>query len=283
MPTKNKALVNALNSEYIPNTKTTIIMKQIVFILTIFLGWNTVSGQISNGGFENGSNPDLSNWEWTCFAESDSSTPPGGGNWSIKVWGGNTQGCFPGYSYQKIPAITNGQTFLLTSWAFAQTAPQVGLYLGKINSGVITLQSGDTTSSISWTQLSLQSTFSLSLGDTAIVVLHGGLTGGPVQGYGYFDLINLQQVTGINSLAQKQSMKLYPNPFNNQTTLRTDKKFQNATLIMNNNLGQTVKQMGNINGQTIVLERGNLPRGLYFIHLSEKNKIIAIKKLIITD
>ena len=258
-------------------------MKQILFILTVFLTYNTVSGQILNGGFENSLNPDLSNWEWTCFAESDSSTPPGGGSWSIKVWGGNTQGCFPGYSYQKIPAIANGQTFLLTGWAFAQTAPPVGLYLGKINSGIITLQSGDTTLSNSWTQLSLQSTFSLSSGDTAIVVLHGGLAGGPVQGYGYFDMINLQQVTGINSLEQKQSLKLYPNPFNNQTTLRTDKKFQKATLTINNTFGQTVKQMENINGQTIILERDNLSRGLYVIHLSENNKIIETKKLIITD
>jgi hypothetical protein len=258
-------------------------MKQIFCILTVFFGYNAVSGQISNGDFENGLNPDLSNWEWTCFAEPDSSTPPGGGNWSIKVWGGNTQGCFPGYSYQKIPAITNGQTFQLTGWAFAQTAPPVGLYLGKINSGIITLQAGDTTSSATWTQLGLQSTFSLSISDTAIVVLYGGLAGGPVQGYGYFDLINLQQVTGINSLDEHQSLHLYPNPFNNQTTLRTDKYFQNARLTLNNNLGQTVKQMENINGQKIILERSNLSRGSYIIHLSENNKIIATKKLIITD
>ena len=258
-------------------------MKQILFILTVFLACNFVNGQILNGSFESGTFPDLSNWEWTCSAEMGNSAPPDGGSWSIKVWGGNTQGCFPGYAYQKIPTITNGQTFLLTGWAFAQTTPPVGLYLGKINNGVITLQSGNTTSSISWTQLSLQSTFSLSSGDTAIVVLHGGLAGGPVQGYGYFDLINLQQVTEINSLEQKKSVKLYPNPFNNQTTLRTGKKFHNATLTMNNTFGQIVKQMGNIYGQTIILERGNLPRGLYFIHLSENNKKIITKKLVITD
>ena len=258
-------------------------MKQTFFILTVVLSYNTVSGQILNGNFESGSNSNLSDWEWTCFAEPDSSTPPGGGHWSIKVWGGNTQGCFPGYSYQKIPAITHGQTFQLTGWAFAQSAPPVGLYLGKINSGVITLQSGDTTSSTSWTQLGLQSTFSLSIGDTAIVVLNGGLAGGPLQGYGYFDLINLQQVSGLNPLEQKQSLKLSPNPFNNQTTLRTNKKIHNATLTMNNTSGQTVRQMENLNGQTVILKRGNLSRGLYFIHLSENNTIIATKKLIIID
>jgi len=258
-------------------------LKQIFFILTVSLAYTTVSGQIINGDFENDSNPNLSNWQWTCFAEPDSSTPPGGGSWSIKVWGGNTQGCFPGYSYQKIPDITNGQTFQLTGWAFAQTAPPVGLYLGKINSGVITLQSGDNTSSTTWTQLGLQETFSLSIGDTAIVVLHGGLAGGPIQGYGYFDLINLQQVTGINSLDEKQSLQLFPNPFKNQTTLIADKNVRDASLTICNTVGQIVKQMVNINGQTIILDRDNLSRGLYFIYLSENNKIIAKTKFIITD
>ena len=172
-------------------------MRFPLFIFSIPLIFNTINGQILNGDFEDGLNSDLSNWEWSCFAEPDSSTPPGGEDWSIKVWGGNTQGCFPGHAYQTIPSITNGQTFQLTGWAFAQASHPVGLYLGKINSGDITLIAGDTTSSTSWTQLGIQSTFLLELGDTAIVLLSGGLAGGPIQGYGYFDLINLQQVTGI--------------------------------------------------------------------------------------
>jgi hypothetical protein len=256
---------------------------QIFFIFTVFLTYTTVSGQIVNGDFEDGLNPDLSNWEWSCFAEPDSSTPPGGGYWSMKVWGGNTQGCFPGSSYQVIPFITNGQTFQLTGWAFAQTSSPVGLYLGKINSGVITIIAGDTTSSTSWTQLGVQSAFPLELGDTAIVLLNGGLTGGPSQGYGYFDLINLQPATGINSLELQQSLKLSPNPFNNQTTLRLDQSVRNASITISNSFGQVVRRIENMNGHTIVLDRDNLKRGLYVMCLTENKKIIAQTKLFITD
>ena len=256
---------------------------QIFFIFTVFLTYTTVSGQIVNGDFEDGLNPDLSNWEWSCFAEPDSSTPPGGGYWSLKVWGGNTQGCFPGSSYQVIPFITNGQTFQLTGWAFAQTSSPVGLYLGKINSGVITIIAGDTTSSTSWTQLGVQSAFPLELGDTAIVLLNGGLTGGPSQGYGYFDLINLQPATGINSLELQQSLKLSPNPFNNQTTLRLDQSVRNASITISNSFGQVVRRIENMNGHTIVLDRDNLKRGLYVMCLTENKKIIAQTKLFITD
>lgn len=258
-------------------------MKQLFYLLAIFYSVTTAHGQIINGSFENGSNADLSGWDWTCLAQSYNDAPTGGGSWCIQVWGGNTQGCFPGYAYQKLPTITNGQTFILSGWAYAQTSPPIGLYFGKINNGIITLQAGDTTSSTTWTQLSTQSGFSLSIGDTALVVLYGGQAGGPVQGYGYFDLITLQSVTGINSIEQKFFIHAFPNPFNNQTVLQTDEYLNNATLTVVNIFGQTVKQIINISGQTIILFRDNLPGGLYFFRLSQDNKIITTNKIVITD
>ena len=41
--------------------------------------------------------------------------------------------------------------------------------------------------------------------------------------------------------------------------------------------------MKNISGKTISLSRVNLPSGIYFIRITEENKIIAVEKLIITD
>lgn len=260
-------------------------MKQLLFLLPILLGSYSALGQISNGSFENGGNPDLSNWEWTCSAVSDSSTPPGGGDWSIKVASGNTQGCFPGYAYQKLPTITNGQTFQLSCWLFGESvngfANGAGVYFGKINGGVISLLSGTSTSSSTWTSLSLQSSFSLSAGDTAIVVLYGGLTSGPVQGHAYFDLINLQQVAGLASLDQNPVMKLYPNPFKDETTLQTEQTFQNATLTMSNAFGEIVHRRENINGSSIVLERDNLPNGVYYIQVTEESRTTTLKLSIV--
>jgi hypothetical protein len=258
-------------------------IKTNLLLLIITFGLTTAQGQIVNGSFENGSDADLTNWKWTCFADSHNSAPAGGGNWSIKVWGGNTQGCFPGYVYQKLPTITDGQSFLLSAWGYAETAPLIGLYFGKINSGVITLLAGDTTSSTSWTALQIQSSFTLSPGDTALVILYGGLTGGPTQGYGYFDLVDLQTVSGITVLEQKQFLPFFPNPFISQTVLQTDQPFHNATLTVNNCFGQTVKQIKHISGQMVTLHRDQLPCGLYFIWLTQGNKLIASDKLVITD
>lgn len=258
-------------------------MKKLLFILALSLSILTVKGQILNGSFENVANPDLSNWEWTCAANSFNSAPSGGGSWCIKVNSGNTQGCYPGFAYQKIPSITDGQTFILSGWAYAELSPPIRIYFGKINNGVITLQSGDTTNSTSWTLLSVHSSFSLSTGDTALVVLDAGFAGGPLQGYGYFDLINLQPVTGINSLNQKQSMHIFPNPFNDQTTVQTDNLLNDATITVVNYLGQTVKQIKNISGEKVLLGRDNLVNGLYFVLLTQDNNVISINKIEITD
>ncbi|MBK7957147.1 MAG: T9SS type A sorting domain-containing protein [Bacteroidetes bacterium] len=65
--------------------------------------------------------------------------------------------------------------------------------------------------------------------------------------------------------------------------MQTENIFTNATLTINNHLGQTVKQIENISGQSITLFRDNLQSGLYFIHLTQDNKTIATDKLVIAD
>lgn len=88
---------------------------------------------------------------------------------------------------------------------------------------------------------------------------------------------------GVNEIPSEDNFLLYPNPFNLQTTLQTTLQLKNATLKLNNTLGQTVSQIENINGQTFTLARNNLPGGLYYLQLLQDNKLIASKKLRITD
>ncbi|MBI3502270.1 MAG: T9SS type A sorting domain-containing protein [Bacteroidetes bacterium] len=77
-------------------------------------------------------------------------------------------------------------------------------------------------------------------------------------------------------------ISVFPNPFSTQTVLQTDNLLHNATLTVDNCFGQTVVQIKNISGQTVVFSRDNLASGLYFVRLTENNKIFT-DKLIITD
>jgi hypothetical protein len=257
-------------------------MKSSFVIFILLFSFNSFS-QVVNGSFENGTLADLSNWEWTCGAQSFANAPPIGGNWCIEVVGGNLQGCFPGYAYQKLPTILNGQTFLLSGWAKALTAPYIGIYFGKINNGTIILQAGDTTSSTTWIALNKLDSFSLLPGDTAVVVLFGGLTTGPVLCYGYFDQINLQFVTALSALVHQQSFSITPNPFSYQTQLTTSTYSTNATLSFYNFFGKKIREIRNLSGQAFDIKRDALPNGIYWIRLIEDGKLLVSTKIYILD
>ena len=88
----------------------------------------------------------------------------------------------------------------------------------------------------------------------------------------------------VNNYSDSQfAIKIFPNPFSSSTTFQTDNIFKDATLTVYNLYGQTVKQIKNISGQTVVFSRDNLASGLYFVRLSQDGKNIAINKLVITD
>lgn len=95
-------------------------------------------------------------------------------------------------------------------------------------------------------------------------------------------------------LYDKTGLNIFPNPFSTSTTLQSSVSLQNATLSVYNTMGQEVKQLTNISGQSITLQRGNLPSGIYFIRLTIPSpagggtqgggtEVIATHKLIITD
>ncbi|NTW32940.1 MAG: T9SS type A sorting domain-containing protein [Bacteroidetes bacterium] len=90
-------------------------------------------------------------------------------------------------------------------------------------------------------------------------------------------------VSGTNEYNKKNNLSVFPNPFAIQTTLQTDIFLKDATMILYNSIGKQVKQIKNISGQTITLNRDNLANGIYFIRLIQDNKTFITDKLIITD
>ncbi|MFT5348183.1 MAG: hypothetical protein ACI9M3_001221, partial [Bacteroidia bacterium] len=75
---------------------------------------------------------------------------------------------------------------------------------------------------------------------------------------------------------------IYPNPFSKKTTFNTNVNLKDATLIIYNS-HKVVRQIENISGTIFTFKRDNLPNGLYWIKLMEDKKVIAIKKIVITE
>lgn len=97
------------------------------------------------------------------------------------------------------------------------------------------------------------------------------------------DIITNRITTSVAEMNSIESTSFFPNPFSNETTLQTDKIINNATLSVYNFSGQRVKEIKNISGQRITLFRDELPAGLYFIYITEDNKIIKSDKLVIVN
>ncbi|HXD94640.1 MAG TPA: T9SS type A sorting domain-containing protein [Bacteroidia bacterium] len=76
-------------------------------------------------------------------------------------------------------------------------------------------------------------------------------------------------------------LKVSPNPFSQLTNITTNIK--EGVLTICNLYGQQVKQLKIVTNQTIILQRDNLPSGLYFMSLTKNDKIVATKKLIVVD
>ncbi len=117
-----------------------------------------------------------------------------------------------------------------------------------------------------------------AIGSIGYVAL--GQLGAPPE---FNDLWEYAPALGINENISSVNFDIYPNPFSDKTNLRLATNLVNAHLTLYNSVGQVVRKMENINGQKIILERENLPVGIYFVRITEENKLIASEKFIVND
>ena len=105
-----------------------------------------------------------------------------------------------------------------------------------------------------------------------------------IAGYHYKNNKNPKcSTTGIDIYSISNEQLIFPNPFSTETTLHTDSFLKEATLTFYNIFGEQVKQLKNISGQSITIHRDNLQSGIYFIRLTQGDKVVAMDKLVVID
>jgi hypothetical protein len=104
---------------------------------------------------------------------------------------------------------------------------------------------------------------------------------------GFFTVIYSKKIstniTNIKDDVFLNQVHIYPNPFSCQTTLYVDRPLEGASLTITNIYGQILKEITNIHGQSLILQRENFISGLYFYKLTQGNQIIFLDKLVIND
>lgn len=264
--------------------KTTLqFLTGLLFAFTIA---NTNGQTIPNSGFENWSwiggwfeNPDswnTNNSQITTPVVKDNNSYQG--NFSLQI---NRTG-YSGYARSKFPFSQHPSSVEAYVKSTISGVDTVSIHISVYSAGNI-VDIGDWTNSTSipnWTLISIPVSVSFSAVDTLEIIITGGnQTGTSIS----VDELSYSLTNGINESNQNNNFSIFPNPFSSQTVLQTDNLLHNATLTVDNCFGQTVAQIKNIYGQTVTLQRNALPAGLYFIRLTEDNKQIATKKIIITD
>lgn len=102
-----------------------------------------------------------------------------------------------------------------------------------------------------------------------------------VEGFKVIEL--LANPLDINSMTADFASHVYPNPFTTQAIFRTSVELTDAILILYNALGEKVVMKSNIAGTEIIIDRGNLSAGVYFLEVIEKGNLLARKRIVIAE
>lgn len=87
---------------------------------------------------------------------------------------------------------------------------------------------------------------------------------------------------GINAAAPIAiATEVFPNPFTEQATLRFGEALNNATVMVTDALGRTVRTIGNVNGAQWTLQRNGLTTGLYTVRIAQPDHLIQTIKVTI--
>jgi len=135
------------------------------------------------------------------------------------------------------------------------------------------LQTGNYFIKVDWINTASVSTDTNGIIQTSVLLASGFHTVEIVQ--------NFTSVFAIDK--SKESIAVFPNPFTAETTLKSTRKFKNATLVIYDLLGREKMKVNNLSGNEFKITRENLSAGFYFIRLTENSRMIATTKIIITD
>jgi len=118
-------------------------------------------------------------------------------------------------------------------------------------------------------------------------ISNGFYLDGKTSTYGLNNYIEYQSycssTTGISGLNNIDEIKFYPNPFSEQLIIYSENKFEDASLIVFDEIGKEVVKMDDLSSNEIVIKRGELSSGIYFVKIVENDRVLMRKRIVIAD
>ncbi len=94
------------------------------------------------------------------------------------------------------------------------------------------------------------------------------------------DSIAVNQTLGIQDVNNTFEISISPNPFTSQTTISFTKEMKNASVKIIDIIGKEVKNI-NFSGRQLIIDKGTLNAGVYFVQVVSEKLVIANEKIII--
>jgi hypothetical protein len=96
-----------------------------------------------------------------------------------------------------------------------------------------------------------------------------------------FYIAKLNPGTSFIESTNTLALSIYPNPMTEKTTVQFPTPLHNATLFIENSLGERVLEKNNLTGQVFTLDRNSLAAGMYVVKVMENGRIMARGKVVV--
>ncbi len=102
--------------------------------------------------------------------------------------------------------------------------------------------------------------------------------GGAMGDYG--TIFKYALTTGITENNQETNFIISPNPFSSQTTITFNEEQKNISIKIMDVLGRQIKSI-DFKGRTLILEKGEMKPGIYFLQISDEIKHVVNRKIVV--
>jgi hypothetical protein len=102
----------------------------------------------------------------------------------------------------------------------------------------------------------------------------------PAGGVDIFVAKYSQSLTGINNLSKTNDLAIYPNPSTGQISIEFSKEQKNILIRIADLSGKEI-QIIDFSGKQLILQKGELPKGVYFVQILNGTKNIEYRKIVL--
>jgi len=86
---------------------------------------------------------------------------------------------------------------------------------------------------------------------------------------------------GISEPKQTTNISVFPNPFELQTIITFSEEQKNTTIKIIDVVGKEIRTIPHVRDRQVVIEKGEMQAGVYFLRIEEENKNVVNRKIII--